>query len=690
MTSTTGVLRKLAALPVGLVNACVPARLASDPETLRKARFAVSVACVSCVFSVIMGVKYANEGATQIRDLIAIHALFFPVALLVMRTTGSYRAVGHMCCAIFWSLFFNLALVSGGLAAPNMVSNTFVVFMASMVVGPRAGIGWLVSVIGTYVAQYLLTSRGLVTQTLSSQSVANARLAELIASTVGCALAAYLYETGKRRMLAAITAEKTRVEDAHRDIRVLLDSTGQGFVSLDPAGRLIGERSAVVDRWFGKPGEHEPFHTYIERCNESFGVMFELCWGALVDEVLPFELGVDQLPKRMTHGATTFSFEYRFVLGAHDEVVKAVVIISDVTARLENEVADLRQRDLLAAFKGIRQDQDHFARFLQQAHETATQMVDQAVTPELARALHTLKGNAGMMELSGLAALCHRLEGEIAEDGEAQDESVQTLVKNVAQVEELMGRLLVTRDPDEVRLTAGEYRGFLARLEASRWPSDLAGEVRLWRLPPIARELDRLVQQASALAQRLGKGELVVSIEDRGICLEQSPAWDHFWSSLVHVVRNAIDHGIEPAAERIAAGKPRARLSIGARLSADELAIEVRDDGRGIDWEAVGRRARHAGLPSASEADLIEALFADGLTTRETASDVSGRGVGLGAARSACQDLGGRIEVVTVPRVGTTFRFLFARDALRVGERPSLAQAIPVAPPASFAAAARS
>ncbi|HEX7501613.1 MAG TPA: ATP-binding protein, partial [Polyangia bacterium] len=85
------------------------------------------------------------------------------------------------------------------------------------------------------------------------------------------------------------------------------------------------------------------------------------------------------------------------------------------------------------------------------------------------------------------------------------------------------------------------------------------------------------------------------------------------------------------------------------------MVVEIADDGRGLDWNAIAERARAKGLPTESREDLEAALFADGVTTRTEGSEVSGRGVGLSAVRCAVLAMGGRIRIESAPNRGTRF-----------------------------------
>ena len=185
--------------------------------------------------------------------------------------------------------------------------------------------------------------------------------------------------------------------------------------------------------------------------------------------------------------------------------------------------------------------------------------------------------------------------------------------------------------------------------------------VRSWSLERTKPRLDRLAQQARALAQRLGKAELDVTVLDHGTRIDTT-ASKEFWSAFNHVIRNAVDHGIEGVETRRAAGKPEhASLELVTRRDDATLVVEVRDDGQGIDWNTVRAKAKAAGAASESHQDLVDAILSDGFTTRDEVSATSGRGVGLAAIQAAVRDMNGTIEVESERGKGTKFRFTFEK-----------------------------
>jgi two-component system sensor histidine kinase and response regulator WspE len=150
---------------------------------------------------------------------------------------------------------------------------------------------------------------------------------------------------------------------------------------------------------------------------------------------------------------------------------------------------------------------------------------------------------------------------------------------------------------------------------------------------------------------------------------------DRLEAPMSHLVTNAIDHGIEAPAERAAAGKPaEAHLRIRARHENGRLVITVHDDGKGIDSEQVRHRVIGRNLASSdtvaglTEQELLEFLFLPGFSTRDTASLLSGRGVGLNVVQSMVQEAGGGVTLTTIPGTGTTFRLTLpvTRSVIRV------------------------
>jgi two-component system chemotaxis sensor kinase CheA len=177
------------------------------------------------------------------------------------------------------------------------------------------------------------------------------------------------------------------------------------------------------------------------------------------------------------------------------------------------------------------------------------------------------------------------------------------------------------------------------------------------RMIPFATVAEPLRRAGRDLARSLGKA---VELELRGQDTElDRGVLEKIADPLLHLVRNAIDHGIEPPEARLSAGKPpRGTVRVHATQLGSEVVVTVADDGRGIDLARVRQRAGEAGdtLDGVGDDEAIYAIFRSGLSTAAAVSEVSGRGVGLDVVRTSLAAVRGRVEVHSEPGTGSEFR----------------------------------
>jgi chemotaxis protein histidine kinase CheA len=193
-----------------------------------------------------------------------------------------------------------------------------------------------------------------------------------------------------------------------------------------------------------------------------------------------------------------------------------------------------------------------------------------------------------------------------------------------------------------------------------RFVGDLDGTTRDLRMIPLATLLEHFPVPLRQLARSLSRQ---VHFEIEGEQVEVDKALlEILEEPLLHLLRNAIDHGVESTDERLRIGKPaEATVRIIAGVAGQRLHLRVSDDGAGIDVEVVRKRAITTGLLDAamarlaSEREILRTIFAAGFSTREQVSEVSGRGIGLNIVLDVVENLGGKIEVETRLGRGTTF-----------------------------------
>ncbi|SFR97143.1 Hpt domain-containing protein [Sphingomonas jatrophae] len=342
---------------------------------------------------------------------------------------------------------------------------------------------------------------------------------------------------------------------------------------------------------------------------------------------------------------------------------------------------------------------------------------DRARLDAIFRFVHTVKGSCGFLNLTRLGRLAHAAEDALADVRDGRRPADAALVTAVLGIVDRIGALVDAIDrgeglPDAEdhrlvaaldrrapapapvaapppaaraparsirvsvdlldRMMAGVSDLVLARNELARRFRDedeaalerltcTIGELRemitrtrMARVDSLFAALPRLVRDLSA---ELGR-QVTLSIDGGEVELDREMI-EMIRDPLTHIVRNAIDHGIEPAAERIARGKPAAgTLALAARQSGNQILIEVSDDGAGIDTARLVAKAVAAGLVDAGEAARLTPacaaglIFRPGLSTAEAVTEVSGRGVGMDVVRANVERIGGSVALDNRPGEG--------------------------------------
>jgi two-component system chemotaxis sensor kinase CheA len=245
----------------------------------------------------------------------------------------------------------------------------------------------------------------------------------------------------------------------------------------------------------------------------------------------------------------------------------------------------------------------------------------------------------------------------------ASDTPSQTIRIDVAKLDmllNLVGELVIRNSILADRLAPiDQQRAELPQL--SRLTREIQDTVMSLRAQPLRQSFSRVPRMLRDLCAETNKR---VALEISGESTEvDKSVIEKIGDPLTHMIRNAVDHGIEPCGERIACGKPaEGRLSLSAEQRGARIIIRVRDDGRGIDRARVLAKAVEKGLvaPDATPSDeeIDQLICAPGFSTADTVSNISGRGVGMDVVRSNVEALGGRIEIASEPGAGTTFTMI--------------------------------
>ncbi len=251
---------------------------------------------------------------------------------------------------------------------------------------------------------------------------------------------------------------------------------------------------------------------------------------------------------------------------------------------------------------------------------------------------------------------------EASMSGLGDSGSIRVSVEKIDELMNTVGELVITQamlsqlgshfdGPDAEKL-----RGGLAQLERNM--RELQESVMRVRMLPISFVFSRFPRMVRDLAQRLGK-QIELKLTGEQTELDKT-VLEKIGDPLVHLVRNSIDHGIESPEARTAAGKSaEGTVHLDACHRGGNIAVEVSDDGGGLDKERILAKARARGLVGASDSltdtEIHELIFVPGFSTAEKTTDVSGRGVGMDVVRRNVKELGGKIDVRSDPGRGSRF-----------------------------------
>lgn len=455
---------------------------------------------------------------------------------------------------------------------------------------------------------------------------------------------------------------EARLSARSAEMSLILDNVAEGLCIVGADGVLRGEPSATAVRWFGGQQSGSPLADIFRRKNTTFGDYFAMAWDSLVEGFLPLELALEQIPRELRFDGRTISISVH-PIGEHSEERRPqayLVIFSDVSEALAQKRAEGEQRALMGFFAYLQRDRDGVVDFLEETDALVKRVAlgapESSHTADFRRDLHTLKGNFAMYGIDFLSVKCHEMEEQLSDSTTLVAEAAGDLAISWRAFRE-RARVFVESGSRDLDITGGEVAALREMIERGESKATLLAVVDGWKEPSLKRRLDRVGAQALPLARRLGKGEIHFVSDDGGLRLP-AERWAAFWGVFTHVIRNAVDHGLESPQDRREAGKSEiGTLAVRAKRQNGRVAIEVEDDGRGVDWARLREVAKAKGLPHAAENELVEALFTDGVSTKTEATDISGRGVGMAAVKACVAAMGGTVQVTSRPGAGTIIHF---------------------------------
>ncbi len=519
-------------------------------------------------------------------------------------------------------------------------------------------------------------------------------------------LAGMTVVTTKNIQMVKVIEEHSRtlelkVQERTAAIKDLMDNTGQGFFSFGNDYVVRPEYSKPCQVFFDGPIENlnalalmfgnsdlsaVDFREHFDKGNleafiqhpDSVQEVLDMVFNGVGD----LEILGEMLPKEISRLGKVLSLEYRH-LKSDDE--KFMMILTDITKERElaDQIAEEEERNTMILKVAL--DRDGFLQFLRELERlfssifVALDRSPEEIDPnEMFRYFHTIKGGTASYGLKKVAEATHEIEGRLENFRSGQDqlnhELTSQLKENTENLRKIFDRTLAelssiisTEDLQETDRTykirdskLNELKDFLLHKMPQDTLNEVKGAIDDLRKQPIGPMLLKYAAAAEGLAEKLNKP---VNVEVHGKNVEVSyEQLEGVFGSLVHLVRNCVDHGLEETEMRPMLDKPEeGTIIIKAIAKEHTLKIMIADDGGGIDPDVIKNIALKKGIiteddaESASDNELVKLIFAPGFSTKEEVTDVSGRGVGMDAVKSTVDELGGQIQIETELDKGTTF-----------------------------------
>ncbi len=568
--------------------------------------------------------------ATRALSNVRLHSVVFGVTAMFMGALLVHFGRGLWTIEMHFYFFVALALLA-------VFANPMVIVAAAVTVALHHLVLWFVAPTSVFNYDAPLSS-----------VVVHATFV-VVESIAACFVARSFFDNviGLERIVEARTAQ---LDARTREMGLIFDHMQQGLVTATASGVLKPQRSRAVDAWLGAPHAEETLWAWAARTDRTFADWAQAGWSQVFEDLMPRDVALAMLPTRLHAGARTLEASWQAV--EHEgQLTEVLLMLSDVTERQQREAADLVQRELMEVFDRLTRDRAGFLEFFAEARGLVQGLRADPLPTEVdqRRVIHTLKGNCAVFGLSSIARVCDEVETR-ANDPQAPgltDEDRAAIATAwdaaAARVARFCGE-----DRGVIELEEQDYVSIVGAITDGAPRTTVLSLIESWKHEPVRKRFERLGEQAQSLARRLNRGEVTILNEAHDLRLPRA-SFARLFSVLPHVVRNAVDHGLRP---REAGTNHDAWIKFSCVQDLDELVLSVADNGVGINWAAVAQRASDHGFRS-SGSDLQRALFADGLTTRAEATDISGRGFGMAAVKQVCEAMGGHVVVESSPGQGT-------------------------------------
>ena len=437
---------------------------------------------------------------------------------------------------------------------------------------------------------------------------------------------------------------ETRIEESKK----YLDNIQEGLLLLNPEFRITEQYSLFIEKMFQRTNiAGKNFIDFLfpdsEKQKDAREELFQFCTLIFNNPSADMEMfdDINPLKNRTFHinGKKLIIDSFFQRIMDEKKIINVMVIFTDKTRITEAEEMLIREKEKslseieqIAAI--LKAGPEVFEDLITNSRELIKQLqlpIDsEKISKEIFRKAHTIKGSARYLQISGIEKITHSIEDILAskESSLELSEIIQLLDDELNSIEKINKR----------------FKSF-----ALKSPHSSSENIFL----------SGLQEMADNIAEPLGKRIKIVIHNDD----EKKPELKKLQPSILHILRNAIDHGIEPTIERVSLGKSETgTITISLKSAKKKRTVVIIDDGSGINFKAIEKKAIDKKLINHSnptKKELLSILFSSGFSSRTEVSNISGRGIGLDAVKEDVKKLNGKISVYTSLGKGTKFTIIY-------------------------------
>ena len=474
--------------------------------------------------------------------------------------------------------------------------------------------------------------------------------------------------------------------EAYKSIRQIFNTIDDAIIEIDHNLLLSGEFNLKAKAVFGDNISGKTLSDLLnlsEKATDEIPLSINL----LQNQLLEWEDFISLNNEVISVNNDYFELNYKLLSDINESQIRLLLIIKDVTKKVHLEQAKEKDASLQRMVLTIVKEQESFARFLTECHkiiqtlmyELEQEVFDEVRINNLFRAVHTIKGNASAFDMVSVTDLASKAEDSLRELRSQvsslsmdQIDELRELALDLIdefnftkeQIAEILGPIFKDWESGNLSVSKEKVDTIIDIVKNS---NDLEKHVELTEViksfyyKPVKSLLTRYVKLVEELSEKCHKPLHDLKIIGGEIELH-SDVFAPLFESLVHIFRNAVDHGIEPTHERIDAGKEEmGHIKVTVIEENDFMSLIIEDDGGGINPDKIRSRCLEKKLITEDESQnisdekIIYYILKPGFSTSNKVTDVSGNGVGMDAVKYEIEKLGGDITIESIIGIGTRF-----------------------------------